>query len=210
MSSANGYHSGATPFESGHPVSARQLELMRQADQRCLPQPGLGTRIRQTPSGTIITSTARSRRGSTARRLGPFAPYSIPYTGSGKAPDDWGLRFRMIPGVVSSTFPSNFTDVFTAPSDVEMHFCYLETSIDQLGRVAGAMIRFGANPPVNEEPDLDGMLPPQINTALWAMDTNDKKILRVYSMVESNLRVRVEASFPACEKLLRTVSVIAD
>jgi len=93
---------------------------------------------------------------------------------------------------------------------VEMHFCYLETSIDQLGRVAGAMIRFGANPPVNEEPDLDGMLPPQINTALWAMDTNDKKILRVYSMVESNLRVRVEASFPACEKLLRTVSVIAD
>jgi len=89
--SANGYTSGVSPFQKGQPLSARQLEKMREADQRALPMKGVGTMIKQTPNGTIVTSTARSRRGGAAS---PF-PFKL-----SEATDELGTKIAVKYGIV--------------------------------------------------------------------------------------------------------------
>jgi hypothetical protein len=67
MANSNAYTSGTPPMNPGDPVSARAMELMRQADQRALPQKGVGTLVRQTPSGTVVTVLPRWRTKVTER-----------------------------------------------------------------------------------------------------------------------------------------------
>jgi hypothetical protein len=64
MGSSNAYTSGVPPFAPGDHLSASALEKMREADQRALPQRSLGTYVRQTPNGTMVTPWRQPRRGS--------------------------------------------------------------------------------------------------------------------------------------------------
>lgn len=64
MGSSNAYTSGVPPFAPGDQLSASSLEKMREADQRGLPQRSLGTYVRQTPSGTMVTPWRQPRRGT--------------------------------------------------------------------------------------------------------------------------------------------------
>jgi hypothetical protein len=64
MGSSNAYTSGVPPFAPGDQLSASALEKMREADQRALPQRSLGTYVRQTPNGTMVTPWRQPRRGS--------------------------------------------------------------------------------------------------------------------------------------------------
>jgi len=64
MGSANAYNSGVPPFSAGDKLSAAALEKMREADQRALPQRGVGSLVRQTPGGTIVTPVQRRRSSS--------------------------------------------------------------------------------------------------------------------------------------------------
>lgn len=89
MGSSNAYTSGVPPFAPGDPLSASAMEKMREADQRGLPQRSLGTYVRQTPSGTMVTPWRQPRRGTGTH---PFKLVD--------ASDNEGLKVEVVYGAV--------------------------------------------------------------------------------------------------------------
>ncbi len=87
--SGNGYTSGVSPFQKGQTLSARQLEKMREADQRALPMKGVGTMTRQTPNGTVVRAIPQPKRGGGAH---PFKIFN--------ASDDEGVKVSVVFGAV--------------------------------------------------------------------------------------------------------------
>jgi hypothetical protein len=60
--STNAYTSGVPGFSAGQPVSARALELLREANQRGLPQRATGAFVKQFPGGSLVSPWSKGRR----------------------------------------------------------------------------------------------------------------------------------------------------
>lgn len=161
---------------------------------------GVGYGLQRTGAGTVLqikpfTSSASNH---------PFkAITSVPYTGTGTPPANWGLKFQVKAGIIigpdsNTKFASNKTAIFTATdncSDGYYLWAKMSFATNEAGDVTFTDFEYGSGatlPDAEEVNTTTGAPPSNVYLPLFYVTTQDSKIDGVNQLVKNSIQVRLE------------------
>lgn len=206
--SSNAYTSGVPPIQPGQPIRAAHLEGLRQADQRGLPQRGLGAMVRQTPNGSIMSVLPR-KRGAGAK-----FPFQLVPSISGDA-----TKVSIRPGIVSDKLPINYLEEFSVGAG-NPYFFWLDVLISggplYYLRVDSVTIAGGATVPSPEDyepinPQLSATFAGHIYQPFATIKATEDGIdwTSYMPLIKSSLTLSTGIESVTCNTFLRNLSLVA-
>lgn len=194
-------------FRRKQKLKAADLQTLADAIRANRILPGVGIRITGSPNGTTV-AVKRTADSPPASLIHPFQFVSAPWTGTGTPPSDQKRKFRIRPGAVMSAsgprFSENLHDVFTAPDNAAIFYCWLEANFDMGadGYVSVLSISYdvGATLPEQQtasDPDY-GSYPTKSFIPLFAIKTQDGAIKEVQQYVKSSLSLTMVLEYISC------------